>query len=135
MRQISEIDRVSVAKIEKLNVEFQETDTFKLPLRFVWGVHAMDDGNHLIPSSKGSLHLEPNLTLSSREVQQWMFDFCKQIKQQPFYQDNNVGVILPSCFIENLVDDMKKRYNFYKSPNLSTRNFIDFSLFTDVWIP
>lgn len=81
-----------------------------MPIRFVWGVEAIDDGNHLIPSSKGSLHLEQNLNLSSAEAQQWMLDFCKKIKQQSFYQQNNVPTILPSCYIENLIENMNKRY-------------------------
>lgn len=88
----------------------QEAEMFKLPLRFVWGVDAIDDGNHLIPSSKGSLHFDEDFRLSSVEVQKWMLNFCKQIKLQPFYQANHVGAILPSCFIENLMDDMNKRY-------------------------
>lgn len=83
---------------------------FKLPMRFVWGIKAIDDGNYLIPSSKGAIHFDENFVLSSVEVQEWMLNFCKQIKLQPFYQANNVGAILPNCFIENLMDDMKKRY-------------------------
>lgn len=82
---------------------------FKMPLRFVWGVEDVDDGNYLIPTSKGSLHLRPRLNLSSIEAQQWMLNFCKQIKQQPFYQPNSVSAILPSCYIENLIDNMNKR--------------------------
>lgn len=87
----------------------QEAETFKLPLRFVWGVQAIDDGNHLIPSSKGDLHLDKNFVLSSVEAQKWMLNFCEQIKQQHFYQANNVAAILPNCFIENLIKDMDKR--------------------------
>lgn len=80
-----------------------------MPLRFVWGVQAIDDGNYLIPTSKGSLHLGSQLNLSSIEAQEWMLNFCKELKQQPFYRPNNVPVILPSCYIENLIDNMKKR--------------------------
>lgn len=80
-----------------------------MPLRFVWGVEAVDDGNHLIPSSKGTLHLEQGLNLSSAEAQLWLLDFCKKIKQQNFYQPNNMPAILPSCFIENLIANMNKR--------------------------
>lgn len=90
----------------------QETETFKLPLRFVWGIRAIDNGNHLIPSSKGSLEFDDNFVLATMESQKWMLNFCKQIKLQPFYQANNVGAILPSCFIENLIVDMGKRCVF-----------------------
>lgn len=80
-----------------------------MPLRFVWGVEAVDDGNYLIPSSKGTLHFEKSLNLSSVEAQLWLLNFCKKIKEQNFHQPNNVPAILPSCFIENLIDNMKKR--------------------------
>lgn len=92
-----------------LDIVSQEAEMFKLPLRFVWGIQAIDDGNHLIPSSKGSIHFDDQFVLSSIKAQEWMLNFCKQIKLQPFYQANNVGAILPSCFIENLMDDMNKR--------------------------
>lgn len=80
-----------------------------MPLRFVWGVEAVDDGDYLIPASKGTLHLEKSLDLSSVEAQLWLLDFCKKIKEQHFYQPNNVPAVLPSCFIENLIDNMNKR--------------------------
>ncbi|XP_055305297.1 protein dispatched [Sitodiplosis mosellana] len=88
---------------------FTEAETFKMPIRFVFGVEAVDDGNHLIPSSKGTLHLGKSLNLSSAETQLWLLDFCKKLKQQSFYQPNNMPAILPSCFIENLIDNMNKR--------------------------
>ncbi|XP_031628158.1 protein dispatched [Contarinia nasturtii] len=88
---------------------FTEAETFKLPIRFVWGIDAIDDGNHLIPSSKGSLHLQQKLNLSSIEAQQWMHHFCSTIKQQSFFQSNNVPGILSSCYIENLIENMNKR--------------------------
>lgn len=87
----------------------QEADTFKIPIRFVWGVEAIDDGNYLIPSSRGNLHLENNFTISSKESQNWFFNFCNELRKQDFYQAQNVPAILPSCFIENLIDNMNKR--------------------------
>lgn len=80
-----------------------------MPVRFVWGVDAIDDGNHLIPTSKGSLHLQGKLNLSSIEAQLWMHDFCKNIKQQSFFQPIDVPAISLSCYIENLIDNMNKR--------------------------
>lgn len=80
-----------------------------MPIRFVWGVEAIDDGNYLIPSSKGSLHLENNFTISSKESQNWFHNFCKELRKQDFYHPLNVPAILPSCFIDNLIDNMNKR--------------------------
>ena len=41
----------------------------KLPLRFVWGVLAEDNGNYLEPGSKGSLVLDPTFRMASPESQ------------------------------------------------------------------
>lgn len=88
---------------------YQELETFNLPIRFVWGVDPIDDGNYLIPTSHGSLHLKNNFKVSSIEAQLWILNFCASLKQQSFYQPNNIAAILPSCFIENLVENMNKR--------------------------
>lgn len=110
-----------------------------MPLRFVWGVEAIDDGNHLIPSSKGTLHLGKSLNLSSADAQLWMLDFCKKLKQQSFYQTNNFPAILPSCFIENLIDNMNKRCVGVKDPvvlTTSNQHFTQIALyFSDVLTP
>lgn len=100
-----------------------------MPIRFVWGVDAIDDGNYLIPTSKGGLHLENNFTISSEESQNWFLNFCKELRKQDFYQVQSVSVIRPSCFIENLVDNMNKRYilklHYYKI-HFSIKNIIQF---------
>lgn len=41
----------------------------KLPMRFVWGVSAEDNGNYLEPGSKGSLVLDPTFQMASPESQ------------------------------------------------------------------
>lgn len=79
-----------------------------MPIRFVWGVEAADDGNPLIPVSKGHLHLDGNFSLSSPDAQQWLLDFCRDVKKQPFYHALDVPVMLQSCFIENFIENMKK---------------------------
>lgn len=77
-------------------------------MRFVWGVESTDDGNSLIPSSKGQLHLEGNFSLSSNDTQQWLLDFCNNVKKQPFYHSLESSAMLQSCFIENLIENMQK---------------------------
>lgn len=78
-------------------------------MRFVFGVEAKDDGNYLIPSSKGQLHLNSNFSISSPGAQRWLLHFCKDIKKQPFYKETHVSYIQPSCFIENLIQNMNRR--------------------------
>ncbi|XP_055523625.1 protein dispatched [Wyeomyia smithii] len=86
------------------------TDTFKLPLRFVWGVQAVDSGNYLDPESRGTLYFDESFNMSAPESQQWLLSFCKNLKNQTFYQ-MSYGLLLPNCFIENFVNWMSRRCN------------------------
>lgn len=88
---------------------YTDLETFKLPIRFVWGVEAIDDGNYLIPTSRGSLHLDNKLNISSIESQRWLLEFCKDFKRQPFYQASTGSPMLPNCFIENFIRTMERR--------------------------
>jgi hypothetical protein len=80
----------------------------KLPLRFVWGVVDEDNGNSLDPSSKGSLVLDPAFNMAAPESQEWLSHFCKDIRDQPFFQPT-LGPLLPNCFIETFQSWMDRR--------------------------
>ncbi|KAF5283571.1 hypothetical protein FQR65_LT13826 [Abscondita terminalis] len=81
---------------------------YKLPLRFVWGVLPVDNGNYLDPQSLGTLQLDPDFDVSSNESQLWLLNFCKQIRKQSFYQ-STLGALLPNCFIESFMSWMQRR--------------------------
>lgn len=84
-------------------------ETFKLPMRFVWGVQPVDDGNYFIPLSRGTFHLDSSLNMSAVESQEWLLNFCRELKKQPFYQMTIGTPMLPSCFIENFISIMQRR--------------------------
>ncbi|XP_034128147.1 protein dispatched [Drosophila guanche] len=86
----------------------QVYENFKMHMHFVWGVQAVDDGDYTNPKSYGSLHYDNNFSISSKPAQLWVLDFCQSVRQQPFYQET-FGMLLPNCFIENLIDFMKRR--------------------------
>lgn len=81
---------------------------YKLPLRFVWGVLPVDNGNYLDPQSLGKLQLDSNFDMSQKESQSWLLDFCRSIRKQPFYQ-TTLGALLPNCFIESFMSWMQRR--------------------------
>lgn len=80
----------------------------KLPLRFVWGVLPIDNGNHLEPKSKGTLEFDKNFDMAAPESQNWLFHFCRRLRRQSFYQPT-LGPLLPNCFIESLKNWMERR--------------------------
>lgn len=87
---------------------YTSSDSFKLPIRFVWGVEPVDNGNYLDPTSRGSLQLDPSFDVSAPESQVWLLEFCGRLKQQPFYQIS-FAMLVPNCFIENLVSSMARK--------------------------
>lgn len=80
----------------------------KLPLRFVWGVLPTDTGNYLDPQSRGQLKLDPTFDMSDPKSQTWLLNFCRHLRQQPFYQ-STLGPLLPNCFIESFMASMQRR--------------------------
>ncbi|XP_068630291.1 protein dispatched [Battus philenor] len=80
----------------------------KMPLRWIWGVKAIDNGNHMDPFSTGHLVFDTDFSISNPKSQLWLAEFCKKIKGQPFYQ-HTLGPLLPNCFIESFRMFMSRR--------------------------
>ena len=53
----------------------------RMPLRFVWGVEAVDNGDFLDPGDKGRMVADERFDLSSSEAQRWMLSFCKELRR------------------------------------------------------
>lgn len=87
----------------------------KMPLRWVWGIEAIDNSNHMNPASKGYLVFDDSFSISDPKSQLWLLDFCRRLKTQPFYQPT-LGPLLPNCFIESFRTFMSRRCidNIYK---------------------
>lgn len=80
----------------------------KMPLRWVWGVKAIDNGNHMNPSSNGHLIFDDDFSISDPKSQSWLLNFCAKLKAQSFYQPI-AGPLLPNCFIENFKIYMERQ--------------------------
>ena len=81
-----------------------------MPLRFVWGVRAIDGGRHLDPGDKGDLQLDPDFNIATTESQKWLLQFCKDVQMQPFYHTPSIGQLsLSNCFMETFKDWMNRR--------------------------
>lgn len=79
-----------------------------LPLRFVWGVKPIDNGNYLDPGSLGTLEWDDSFDVSSQKAQLWLLQFCRGLRAQPFYR-STLGPMLPNCFIESFKTFMNRR--------------------------
>lgn len=81
-----------------------------MPLRFVWGVRAVDQGDYLNPASTGRLDLDYTFNMSSGEAQMWLLQFCKDVRKQPFYEaSSSFAGLMPNCFLEQFYEFMSRR--------------------------
>lgn len=79
-----------------------------MPLRFVWGILPVDNGNYLDPQSLGTIELDPLFDITNAESQKWLLQFCENLRTQDFYQPT-FGPLLPNCFIESFISWMDRR--------------------------
>ncbi|XP_076375765.1 protein dispatched-like isoform X1 [Megalopta genalis] len=79
-----------------------------LPLRFIWGIKPIDNGNYLDPNFIGTPEWDESFDVSHSESQIWLQQFCRDLRSQPFYRET-LGPLLPNCFIESLHNWMKRR--------------------------
>lgn len=80
----------------------------RMPLRWIWGIKPIDNGNHMDPFSKGKLIFDDEFSISNPKSQKWLLEFCAKIKSQSFYQPT-LGPLLPNCFIESFKMFMSRR--------------------------
>ncbi|XP_065572133.1 protein dispatched-like isoform X3 [Artemia franciscana] len=82
-------------------------ETIVLPLRFVFGVSPIDNGNFLDPLSSGNLVLKEEFNASSEAVQIWVLDFCRKLRRQNFTDLTNTQ-IYKNCFMDSLLAFMER---------------------------
>lgn len=79
-----------------------------LPLRFIWGVHPLDNTKHLDPHDIGILAVDNTFNMSHPESQVWLFNFCSELRNQTFFKITP-GWLPKNCFIETLQKLMATR--------------------------
>lgn len=92
-------------------------DAEVLPLRFVWGIKPIDNGNYLDPNKKGTIEWDETFDVSSPKSQLWLEQFCQDLRGQPFYR-STFGPMLPNCFIEPLRSWMKRECKDLVDPDI-----------------
>ena len=80
----------------------------RLPVRVVWGIQPIDNGDHLNPASKGSLVFDDEFDIAHPESQKWLRGFCQKMRNQSFYLPT-LGPLLPHCFIDTFKNWMETR--------------------------
>ena len=81
---------------------FSDIDQHRMSNFVIFGVEAVDNGNPWDPDDRGSLVFDGSFQFSTNEHQEWMLQFCNDLRQQDFYNDE-----ISHCFIESLKDYME----------------------------
>ena len=79
-----------------------------MPMTVVWGVDALDNGDHLNPYSEGNLQFDTGFDIADPESQQWLLKFCKRLRHTEMYQ-LSYGPQITNCFIEHFKRFMERR--------------------------
>lgn len=85
-----------------------DQSNFVLPLRIIFGILPHDNGNLLDPADRGKLVFDPDFDISNQRSQEWLLEFCREIRAQTFYRPT-LGPLLTNCFIETLQSWMSSR--------------------------
>jgi len=79
-----------------------------LPIRIVFGIIPIDNGNHLDPEDRGAITFDPRFDLAEPNAQIWIIDFCHKLRQQRFVHLSSTPD-LSNCFIETFKSWMETR--------------------------
>ncbi len=89
--------------VYKDQFSFSEVQTSYVGGTIIWGVRAVDNGDHWKPGDSGTLVLDDSFKFYEPEHQMWLLKFCAELRNQSFV--NPDGPV--RCFIENFKDYMK----------------------------
>lgn len=91
-------------KMYSPNLAFESSEGIHFNLAFVWGILPTTDTNSWDPSDFGSLELDPNFNFGSNDSQIWLAEFCKNIKLQSFFNEDQNNF----CYIDEFQEWMRK---------------------------
>ncbi|XP_071808661.1 LOW QUALITY PROTEIN: protein dispatched homolog 1-like [Asterias amurensis] len=89
--------------VYKKEFSFSKEDTYDAKGTVIWGVQAVDNGNHWEPGDSGTLILDDSFQFNETEHQTWMLNFCAELRNQSFVNPDEPV----RCFIENFKNYME----------------------------
>ncbi|XP_072401533.1 protein dispatched isoform X1 [Diabrotica undecimpunctata] len=83
----------------------KEMMEYRMPMRFVFGVKAEDNGRSLDPTDLGTLEEDSKFDITAPSIQVWFVEFCRELRSQNFYHLTQ-GPLLMNCFLETFMNSM-----------------------------
>ncbi|XP_040188091.1 protein dispatched homolog 2 isoform X2 [Rana temporaria] len=79
-----------------------------MPIRLIWGIKPVDNGDHLNPKVNGTLVADATFTIRNADDQKWLLELCNKVRNQSFYcsdQEKKPNI----CFMEDFHRWMESR--------------------------
>ncbi|XP_073466013.1 protein dispatched homolog 2 isoform X1 [Aquarana catesbeiana] len=79
-----------------------------MPIRLIWGIKPVDNGDHLNPKVNGTLVADATFTIRNADDQRWLLELCNKVRNQSFYysdQEKKPNI----CFMEDFHRWMESR--------------------------
>ncbi|KAM5129533.1 protein dispatched homolog 2 [Mantella aurantiaca] len=79
-----------------------------MPIRLIWGIKPVDNGDHLNPKINGTLVTDATFTIRNADDQRWLLELCNKVRNQSFYysdQEKKPNI----CFMEDFHRWMESR--------------------------
>ncbi|XP_071510461.1 protein dispatched homolog 1-like [Diadema antillarum] len=94
-------------QVYKKNFAFESDSARNLPAFVVWGIKALDNGDHWDPDSEGTTVMDETFDVTSEEAQQWLYEFCANFRNASFHDSDADPLREEGCFIDSFRDFME----------------------------
>ncbi|KAG1661724.1 Protein dispatched 1 [Nymphon striatum] len=78
-----------------------------MPIRIIWGVLPVDNGDYFDPFNKGDLVFDDTFNISAKSSQKFLLNLCQDLRKQSFFRPT-IGFHLSDCFIETFKSWMNR---------------------------
>ncbi|KAM4663556.1 protein dispatched homolog 2 [Discoglossus pictus] len=89
-----------------------------MPIKLIWGILPVDNGDHLNPKTNGTLVTDATFTIRNAEDQKWLMELCQRVRNQSFFysdQEKKPNI----CFMEDFHRWMESRQCSQSDQNLN----------------
>ena len=98
-------------RIYKHMFKFTESTGQRMTGYILFGVKPTENGDSWNTNDRGSIVMDKSFEFYSKEHQEWMLQFCNDLRRQEFYHGDRSNRGLRMCFMESLIEYMERSYS------------------------
>ena len=108
LRKQFAFERAKQGNLVSPNLKIFQDSPDTLPIRVVFGVNAVDQGEHLDPLDRGKLSFDSKFNFTDPDVQSWLLEFCHKMREQRFVHPTSASE-MSNCFMDTFKSWMEVR--------------------------